>query len=231
MDLVYFLKQRTDFIRQFYSEGRKPFDEIKRLIEAEEPPYVPPPFNPDYDDGEPVFLVEWMEADMAVHVMGLSCISMLSDTIKIFFKNLEREFGFKPTEEAKKRIFKPGFLHGYKDILSTVIDTDWNDCPADFDIIEQVVLARNRSQHSEDITGFRTTHDTATIKKHPKLFFVGEEEKGAVYDQENDGIPWFKPTIEVSQNDLFHAINEVEVLAQWIWSRQQYADEWRRRSG
>lgn len=229
MDLVYFLKRRTAFIRSFYSEGRKPFDEIKRLIEDDLPPYDNPPFDPDQYDGEPPYLEEWMEAEMAIHVLGLSCVSMLSDTLKIYFKTLEREFGFSPTDEIIKKVFKPeGFLNGYKIILAEIVDTDWSDCPVDFAIVEQIVLARNRGQHGADIHSFRVSHDAKTAEKHPRLFFVSEDEKDVEHGPEDGSISWFGPEIAVSQSDLERAISEVENLAEWISAREDKARDWRR---
>lgn len=43
MDVAYFAKLRSNFIRTFFREGRKPFDATKAAIEAEEPPYDEPP--------------------------------------------------------------------------------------------------------------------------------------------------------------------------------------------
>lgn len=231
MDLVFFLKQRTSFVRKFFQEGRKPFDEIIHLIEEELHPYEPLPFIPDYHDTEPPFLEEWMEARMAVNILGLSCISMLSDTLKIYLKSLEREYGFKPTKEIIDKVFKTnGFLNGYKQILSDVLDTDWTDCPVEFEILEQIVLARNRAQHGGDMTRFEVSHDAKFLQKHPRPFFVSEEEKDIVYEIEKDGNSLFAPNIEVSQVDLFKAIEEVEKLATWIASRKKFAWEWRRRN-
>ncbi len=42
MDVDFFFKRRTDFIRKFYDEAVGPFLRTQKLIEAEEEPYVPP---------------------------------------------------------------------------------------------------------------------------------------------------------------------------------------------
>ena len=42
MDVLFFLKERTRLIRQYYVHAASPFNEIIRKIEAEEEPYVPP---------------------------------------------------------------------------------------------------------------------------------------------------------------------------------------------
>jgi hypothetical protein len=229
MDVVYFLKLRTRFIRQFHANARHPFDETKRLIEAEEPPYEPPYFDPDVDGPEPPFLEEWMDAEMSLHVLGIASVSLLSDTLKIYFKTLEREIGFKPTPEVLSKVFRAeGFLAGYKVVLAEVLGTDWSDCPVDFDILEQVVLARNRGQHGSHIDSFRVAHDERTIAKHPRLFFISEQDKESLESGE-DGqrLRWFGPEIEVSSQDLHRAIDEVDKLADWIGGREEQVWEWR----
>jgi hypothetical protein len=42
MDLEFFLKSRTTFIRYFYENGVRPFNDIKMKIENGEEPYIPP---------------------------------------------------------------------------------------------------------------------------------------------------------------------------------------------
>ena len=42
MNVLYFLKERTRLIRQYYEQAAKPFSETIRKIEAEEAPFVPP---------------------------------------------------------------------------------------------------------------------------------------------------------------------------------------------
>ncbi len=228
MDLAFFLKERTSFVRSFYAEGRKPFDAIMQQIEDEVPPFKPPPCDPEYSDGEPPFLKEYLDADMAVNVLGQTCVSMLSDTLKLYFQELEREFGFKPTEEAKRELFKKeGFLNGYKKVLTEILDTDWKDCPVDFGILEQIVLVRNRAQHGGNLMGFDIFHTTDMLDKNPELFLVDPREKTMAREHEKDEGTWFKPSIQVSQAELLKAIEEIERLANWIAERQGFAHAWR----
>ena len=60
MDVLFFLKERTKFIRYFYETAGEPFRETIRKIEADEAPFDDPPYS---EDGEPPFLEEWTEAD------------------------------------------------------------------------------------------------------------------------------------------------------------------------
>jgi hypothetical protein len=62
MDVLYFLKHRTPFIRRFYDAAEETFAETKCKIRDSEPPFdeYPPGCNPE--DGEPPFLEEYMDA-------------------------------------------------------------------------------------------------------------------------------------------------------------------------
>lgn len=62
MDVGFFLKQRTAFIRHFFDEASTPFVETMRKIEAEEKPFEEPDFDPDAATGEPAFTEEWLRA-------------------------------------------------------------------------------------------------------------------------------------------------------------------------
>lgn len=163
---------------------------------------------------------------MALNVLGYSALSMLSNSLKIAFQNMEGELGFRPTEELKKTVFKKqGLVVGYRQILGEVVDTDWSDCPVDFSILEQIVLTRNSTQHSDDVSGFDACYDPAALKKHPRLHFV----RGSKFQSEIEGdVPWFDTRIEVTEEDLFKAIDEVDKLVAWVMSRETQAYEWRK---
>ena len=47
---------------------------------------------------------------------------------------------------------------GYRSCLASCVGIDCSHCPADLALIEQVVLARNRDQHPENITTTRVSH-------------------------------------------------------------------------
>ena len=226
MDVKAFSSIRLEFIRFYYREGRKPYDAIKQAIESKEPPYdVQLPWSV-IESGEPPFLDEWLNADMALNVLGYSCISMLANSLRLTFANIEKEFGFRVNKDAHtKKLFKQGFVVGYKEILSEILNTDWSDCPSDFAIVEQVVLARNTTQHTDDYSGFDAYHNEKTIEKYPRPFFVGNDRLSS---ETPDVITWFGSRIEVTEDDLFRAIDEVEKLVCYIMDRQDKAHEWRR---
>jgi hypothetical protein len=57
MDVDWFLKERTKFIRQYYAVAIIPFETIRSQIENGVEPYEPP----YSEDGEPPFQVELAE--------------------------------------------------------------------------------------------------------------------------------------------------------------------------
>ena len=229
MDAVYFLKRRTSFIRFYYDEGAKPFRDLQQKIENGVYPFDDPP---DCEDTEPPFMEEWDDAKTGVAVLGHSCVSLLSDTLKLYFQTLQRMvIGFGFNEETESIAKKQGFVAAYKAALGHILNTDWTDCPARFDIIEQVVLARNRGQHGGSLTSFHVSHECKTLRKHPRPFFVSEGELKAWDDYGGNANSLFAPTIEVTREKLFSAIQETETLADWIEGRMDKAWEWRQGAG
>jgi hypothetical protein len=55
LDINFFLKLRTEFIRYYYAEAVKPFLDIQRKIEKGLRPFNDPPYS---EDPEPPFLEE-----------------------------------------------------------------------------------------------------------------------------------------------------------------------------
>lgn len=219
MDAAFFLRRRTRFIHHYYATGVGPFREIQRKIDTQESPYdeAPPFFDPEY--GEPAFLEEWIEAEEAAQVVGQSAISLLSDSLKIYFKSLEQQLEFRLSGEAKATAKKEGFLAAYKGALGEILETDWTNCPVRFDVIEQIVLARNRAQHGEHLSILGARHDPKTLTKHRDLIFASEGELKMWVEEGADPETWLAPRLEITEESLRAAITEVEKLAHWIEER------------
>lgn len=153
---------------------------------------------------------------------------MLSDALKLYFNTLaSRVIGF--SFQNKNAAFRGGFVPAYFEALGDILDTDWSDCPADRALIEQVVLARNRGQHAEDLSSFLVTHDKATLEKHPRPFFVSDAEWSTLTSEEGSLASFLMPTIKISSAGLERAVDEVDALAEWIESRLDRAHDWRMR--
>lgn len=211
MDVLFFLKDRTRLIRQYYEYAALPFSEIMRKIEAEEAPYLPP----YSEDGEPPFLSEWVDASELLEVTGRCCISMLSASLHLYFKAWERELGLSCGMDFATAFKREGLVGGYRTCLAERMGIDWSCCPADLAIIEQVVLARNRDQHPESITTIRVVHAEKDWQRYPQPFFLSEQEAGLFLDDDGPSL-FMSPSLHVSRYKLMTAIEQVECLCEWL---------------
>lgn len=213
MDVSYFFNRRVEFIRQFYSTASAPYVERKRKIEANEEPFV----TPYSEDGEPPFLREWIEADESLHVLAYSCISMLAAALHLYFETWERERNAPVDEKLKKSFKKVGWFPGYRTHYSQRFAIDFGACPEDLRLLEEVVLARNRSEHPPSIASIRTSYADADLKKLPHPFFVNEKEAAIFATAEEGERAWFiPPTLHITEKQLLAAISAVEGFANWL---------------
>lgn len=225
MDANYFLKNRTALIRTFYSTGAQGFVDVKQKIETGQPPFDDPPYS---EDPEPPYLAEWIDAETALEILGMAALSMLSDSLKLYLNTLaDRVIGF--SFDNPKAAFKQGFVPAYFSALGEILETDWSDCTVDRGLIEQIVLVRNRGQHGEHLSTFAVTLDAAMLEKHPRPFFVGEEELSTLTTEDGSLGSLLLPTIRVTAAGLQTAIDEVDALADWIEGRLDRAHTWRLR--
>ena len=204
------------FIRNFYENAAAPFRETMRRIEAEESPFDNPPYD---ESGEPAFLEEWIEASEALEMLGRSCITMVSASLHLYFRTWERELEIRWRPGERKKAFKNGYLWGYRTLFEELLDRSWSICPADLEVIEQIILARNRDQHPEEITTMRVKHGTAGLEKHPRPVFMSESDRDLLDDlddQESEIAYWLSPSVHVSSDALKAGISETEKLATWL---------------
>lgn len=211
MDVLYFLRERTRLIRQYYEQVSHPFNDIIRKIEEEEEPFVPP----YSEDPEPAFLTEWIEANELLEVTGRCCVSMLSASLQLYLNTWDRILGLQCKAEFKTNFKYDGLVGGFKQCLTERLGLDWSSCPADLAIIEQVVLARNRDQHPDSITTLRVTHSDHDRARYPRPFFLNTKE-AELYDDGNDTGLWMSPSLHVPRNKLMAAIANVEAMCEWL---------------
>ena len=93
-----------------------------------------------------------------------------------------------------------GIVGGYRACLASCVGIDCSQCPADLEIIEQVVLARNRDRYPESITSVRVTHTEKDRQCFPRPFFMNERE--AVLFEESDGSTLFMLLFSVRHRKL-----------------------------
>lgn len=214
MHVRYFLNRRIEFIRQFYATASKPYVERKRKIEAEEEPFVPP----YSEDGEPPFLKEWIEADESLHILAYSCTSMLAAALKLYLESWVRQSGIVVVESLKKSVFKNhGWFAGYKTHFTQCFDVAFNAGPANLQLLEEIVLARNQIEHPLSITSHRTEYSHSDLKKLRHPFFIDERESALLVDLDEESKSWIMPpTLHVTEAQLVAAASEVERFAEWF---------------
>jgi len=215
-----FLNERIDFIRQLYDASTAPYIERKRKIEADEEPYV----APYSEDGEPPFLDEWLEANESVLVIGCMCVSMLSAAFHLYLKTLEKRLNV-PRDESLKSIFtKSGWLKGYMAYFSHHFNVEFTDLPADLEVLQEVVLLRNRAQHPEELTNNLPSYSKDDLEKIRRPFFIDESERGLALEIDGQERSWLlPPSISVTSEKFHGAIAEVQRFAEWLSGEETHA--------
>ncbi len=212
MDVSFFLRDRIAFTRQFFINASLPFLEKKRKIKVGEDPFIPV----YSEDGEPPFLDEWIEADESIQILGYSCISMLSAALHLCLKTWEAELRA-PIGNSFRSAFKKGWFNGYKAYFADRFGIDFEASSTNLSILEEIVLARNRIQHPDDILTVKTSYLPTDIKKLPFVFFVNETEFGLLSDVEETERLWlFPPSVHITEEKFMVAATEVEKFGNWL---------------
>ena len=221
MDHLFFLKERTTFIRRFYGQARQPFDDAMRKIQAGEPPFDQPPYS---EDPEPPYLVEYSEANDSARIVGLTCVSMLSASLKLFVVERHREV-FQLTQDEKKVLGKLGFIRGYRKVLAASgIPID--HAPVNFVLLEEIDLARNQAQHPDRLTDINARYSEHALNKVSSPIFVSDREAQILSETDANGVTrWLmQPQVDVSPQAMNRAIDEVERFCEWFdsWLTDEY---------
>ncbi|TIM26513.1 MAG: hypothetical protein E5Y63_28875 [Mesorhizobium sp.] len=212
-DAGWFLKERTRLIKLTFQVSTAAQERILKRIEEREKPFDNPPYR---EDGEPPYLEEWEDMHSGIHLLGLQAISMLSDSLKVYFRTQREDLHYRVGKQAGAT-----FVELHKEPLGRVLGTDWSDCPADWAILEQVARARNVAQHTQQLHSFRDKHDHKTLERFADPFFIGDWQHYGDAERR-----FFKyPVLEVESHRLFAAIDEVNKLADWVSSRIQELQE------
>ncbi len=103
MDILFFFKKRTDFIRRFYEDASLVFTDRMSKIKDGNPPYD----DPDVcsESAEPPYQAEWGRAKDSLEVLGLTCVSMLSASLDLYLRAWETELGVKWSEKRERKSF------------------------------------------------------------------------------------------------------------------------------
>src|SRR5260221_1364271 len=225
MDYLAFTGRRTAFLRAFYKDASVPFHAVRAKIEAHEEPYADPR---GYEDAEPPFLGEWMEAGDAVHVLVQSVASLLSQTLKLYIERwigeLRKRAGDEqlvkagiglPNSPSFKSEFKNGWFAGYR-AYCRALDIDWSESPADLALLEQLILARNSAQHSTDITSVRARQTESETTRFPNGFFADTFDLRWNESMTPGSRFLLPPHLDISGDKLARALDEVDAFCSWL---------------
>ena len=211
MDVAYFLCERLQFIRQFYLNCNGAFHITKSRIENEEEPFVPP----YSEDEEPPFMAEWQEAEDSLQVLGYTCLSMLSNSLKLYFTTVEQKYGFCAFNEFKTE-FKKGFFAGYKAFFLNKLGINFTSAPCNLALLEEIILLRNTFEHPTDIVFHQVRHP-AYQKKSQSMFFCGEDERKAWEEVKDEEGAWLMaPMAHIDKDQLFEALDNTHNFCVWF---------------
>lgn len=218
MDVHYFFNRRVAFIRQLHENATKPFFERKRKIEAGEDPFEPP----YSEDSEPPFIAEWSEADESLHILGYACVSMLAAALHLYFRTWEQQCNVVTAVDFKKE-FKDGWVSGYRAYCDRVFGINFGDGPCDLKLIEEIVLARNRAQHQDNLVMTLPTYSDSDLRKLPRALFIDPSREVQQELEEGEREWLMPPTLHVSSEKLSAAINEIERFVAWLDPQIEHA--------
>ena len=91
---------------------------------------------------------------------------------------------------------------------------DFSLCPADSNAIEQLILARNRYQHAEDITSNTISHKAQELATFTSPIFVNPQDRALTNN-------WFgQPRVYAGKQQVDTISQEIVGFCEWL--EQEY---------
>ena len=228
VDVLYFLKERTRFIRQYYDIAEGAFAEVKRKIKDEEAPFDEPPpgFNPE--DGEPPFMDKYMDADAGQEFTGQACVSFVAASLKLFFDETRHELARyawkRPVPEFDVKYAKNhGFFAANKKWFAEM-GIDFEKPGADLAIVEEVILTRNVAQHPAGISSMTLYVRGKEVRRRPFPWFIHPFEEHGIDPANAEDLERFSWMLSITREKFMQAVDEVDKLCTYIW-RKALGDE------
>jgi hypothetical protein len=204
MDILAILRDKLDFIRDFYKTASAPFLAIKSKIENQEDPFT-------YDGGpteEPPHLLAWTRADESLNILGECCLSLVQRSFKDYLMGFIKDTWNEPLPKGNDW-FKTYNVFFRKHSI------DWEKGPVDMSLLEELNLARNTIQHwggEHDIYRIQRTQNAKYYARFPQGLFVNEVDK-QMWSRSARVLP---ARIEVTSEKLQAAIQAVDDLCCFI---------------
>ena len=206
------LLDKLNFIRRFYEITSEPFTETKRKIEQHEEPFS----RSDIEDEEPPYLVEWLDANESLNILGKACLSLLQDALMKYVSAFVEHYA--PSDARvtwdsltdptlkKNRILK------YKQLFLGRYNIDWEASSIAVDRVEEIILARNGIQHGGNFYNLEHRQGNDYFERFPDSIFADELER-ELYPAGEAAQPY---RITVSKDNLFAAIQSVEEFCTYL---------------
>jgi len=206
VDILAGLRDKLRFIERFYATASHPFAEAQAKIDAGEPPFEPPYFDPDRDcDVEPPFLAEWQEAGEGLNLVGQASLSLVQSAFKKYVDGFIRLSG---NEIPAGR---GNWFDRYKAFFLEAYGIDWESGPLAPSELEEINLARNDIQHSEEQFGMDRRQSPEHHARFPEGLFVDEMDKTLQHR-----LMGFQARICITAENLQEAVRRVETFCEFL---------------
>jgi hypothetical protein len=205
---------KLDFIRCFYSIASEPFVTTMYKIEKHEEPYHQ--FNTEEE--EPPFLVEWLDADESLNILGKSCLCLLQNAFKNYLDGFVENYTYGLSKEVMGR--SPSNSKGknwfekYRNYFLHVYGIDWTKSSVDILFLEEVNFVRNDIQHGGMFYSLEHRQNAEYFKRFPASIFAEEWVTGG------------PGRVVVSKDNLFIAIQAIEDFCSYLEREWERLAEW-----
>lgn len=192
------LQDKLNFIYRFYETAAQPFTEMMRKIEQNEEPYAA---HGEPQSDEPPFLMEWLDAEESLNILGQSCLCLAQASLKDFLIAFMERSGKPPGRtkgESWFEAFQRYFLEQY--------GIDWSKTGVDLGLLEQINLARNDIQHEGRPYDLARLQDERHAKRFPNSIFASELDR-AIFREFSRHEPC---RIEVTRDGLACSLGVIE---------------------
>jgi len=206
MDILAGLKDKLRFIERWYNAATTPFVETIAKIDKGVAPFDTLPFDewgPDSD--EPPFLEEWLEANESINLIGQAALSLVQSAFKRYLD------GFIYLSEQKPPTGTRNWFDRYKTYFLDTYRIDWEAGPIPPAQLEEINLARNDIQHSEQEFGMSRRMDKKHFARFPDGLFASEMDKQIQVE-----MPFGTPRIQITKQNLEEAIRRVEEFCEFV---------------
>jgi hypothetical protein len=197
------LLDKLNFIRRFYDIASEPFVTTIGKIERHEEPY----HQFDVEEEEPPFLVEWLDADESLNILGKSCLCLVQNAFRNYLDGFVEHYTYGPSNEVVGKSpanVKGNWFENYRKFFLRTYGIDWAKSPIDIHFLEEINFVRNDIQHGGMFYSLEHRQNPEYFKRFPESIFTEEWVTGP------------PGRVVVSKNNLFIAIQAIEDFCSYL---------------